>query len=148
MSLLTLRRVCLAALSRRSFDMSREMGSLQLTCSDLHVTAEHSADGVARDASVRRAVNVLSISRSRKRQEHQGAVSEHSPDARDIVHRMPVRGRPVDIGLRTSGGRAVQPGAAGIREFDPRRRLQLEAGAAQVSVEAVPARGRYYSGYT
>jgi len=43
---------------------------------------------------------------------------------------MPVCGGPVDVGRWTSGGRAVQPGTAGIGKFNPRRRFQYEARAA------------------
>lgn len=103
---------------------------ISFTCSDLYIATEHSANGVARHTSVCGTMNVLPIGRGRKWQEHQGAISEYSSHARYIVHRMPVRGGPVDVGRRTSGSRAVQPGAAGIREFDPRRWFQHEAGAA------------------
>lgn len=111
-------------------NITHDILRISLTRSDLYIAAEHLADGVARHASVRGAMNVLPIGRGRERQKHQGAVSEHSPHTRHIVHRVSVRGRPVDIGRRTSGGRTVQPGAAGIWEFDPRRRFQHEAGPA------------------
>ena len=112
-----------------------------LTCPDLDVAAEHPADGIAGHASIGSAVHILPERGRRKWQKDQRAVPQHPPHPRYVVHRMSVRGRPIDVGRRASCRGAVQPGAARIRKFHPRRRLHHEARAAQMRVEAVATRG-------
>jgi len=59
----------------------------------------------------------------------------------DLGHRRPVRVHPVDRRLRTSGGRAVQPSARGVRELHPPGRLHHKSGTAQVGFERFTAGG-------
>jgi len=98
----------------------------------VHVTTDDGSDVVGGQASVHRAVHVLSVHRRRERQQGKCAVGHVLPERWHVRHRRPISCHPPDVRRRMSGRGAVNPRAGRVGELEFAGRFQQKSRTREI----------------
>lgn len=110
-----------------------------LTRPHLHVPRDDTTHRIAGNTAIDRIVHILVVGGRGEWHQDERSVTQDTSHSMDLGHRRAIRVHPVDRRLRTSGGRAVQPAAGGVRELHTTGWLHHESGTAQVGFERFTA---------